>query len=93
MKAIRIHPVLLREIRAKPAAERRQVGERIAEAQRYIGQPHTHRGVGLRKLQDDWYEIRAGLKQRLIFEDTPPALVFEFLGNHDEVKRFLKSRT
>ena len=91
LKAIRIHPGLLREIRAKPAAQRRQIGERIAEAQRCIGQPHSHRRVGLRKLQDEWYEIRVGLKKRLVFENAPATLVFEFLGNHDEVKRFLNT--
>jgi hypothetical protein len=57
-----------------------------------MGYPHLHRGIGLRKLQDDYYEIRIGLQQRLVFENTSEALVFEFLGDHNEVKRFLKSR-
>ena len=92
MKRVRIQPDLLKAIRAMPAAERRAVGERIAEAQRHFGQPHPHRGLGLRKLRDDWYEIRLGLKLRLVFENTSDALVFEFLGDHDDVKRFLKHR-
>ena len=56
-----------------------------------MGIPHLHRGIGLRKLRDDYFEIRVGLKARLVFENTPTGLFFEFLGNHDEVKRFLKS--
>ena len=92
MKEIHIEPGLLRQIRAKTAVERRQIGQRIAEPQKFIGQPHLHKGMGLRKLRDNFYEIRVGLKQRLIFENASNALVFEFLGNHDEVKRFLKSR-
>jgi len=92
LKAIRIQSGLLREIRAKPDADRRLIGRRIAEAQRLIGQPHLHRGTGLRKLRDDWFEIRLGLKERLLFENRPDALVFEFLGDHDEVRQFLKSR-
>ncbi|MBM3883274.1 MAG: hypothetical protein FJ387_26775 [Verrucomicrobia bacterium] len=92
MKRIRIQPDLLKAIRAMSASERRAVGERIAQAQRHLGQPHLHRGIGLRKLRDDWYEIRLGLKLRLVFENTPDALVFEFLGDHDDVKRFLKHR-
>ncbi|MCI0745582.1 MAG: hypothetical protein L0Y58_09275 [Verrucomicrobia subdivision 3 bacterium] len=92
MKAVRIELGLLRKIRALPQAQRRQIGQRIAEAQQYIGQPHVHKGLGLRKLRDDWFEIRVGLKLRLIFENTPEALVFEFVGDHDEVKRFLKAR-
>jgi mRNA-degrading endonuclease RelE of RelBE toxin-antitoxin system len=92
LKRVRIQPDLLKAIRAMPSADRKAVGERIAEAQRHLGQPHLHRGVGLRKLRDDWYEIRVGLKLRLVFEDTSDALVFEFFGDHDDVRRFLKNR-
>lgn len=92
MKPIRIHAALLKAIRALPAAERKILGQAIAEAQRCLGQPHLHRGIGLRKLRDDWYEIRVGLKLQLVFENTPEALVFELLGDHDDVKNFLKNR-
>ena len=72
------------------ATDRKALGERIAEAQRLMGQPHLHRGIGLRKLRDEWYEIRLGLKLRLVFENTAHALSFEYLGDHDDVKNFLK---
>ncbi len=42
------------------------MGGRIAAAQRFLGQPHLHKGLGLRKLQDDYFEIRVGLKPRLL---------------------------
>lgn len=92
MKAVSINPGLLKKIRAKRAAERHEIGERTAEGQRSMGHPHLHKGIGLRKLQDVYYEIRVGFKQRLVFENTLEVLIFEFLGDHDEVKRFLKSR-
>lgn len=72
------------------ATDRKVLGQCIAEAQRLMGQPHLHRGIGLRKLRDEWYEIRVGLKLRLVFENTPHALSFEFLGDHDDVRNFLK---
>ena len=92
MNPIRIHPALLKAIRALPTAERKVVGQAIAEAQRCLGQPHLHHGLGLRKLRDDWYETRIGLKLRLVFENTSEALVFELLGDHDDVKHFLTHR-
>ncbi len=70
--------------------ERKEIGRRISEAQSSMGQPHLHKGTGLRKLSDHYFELRVDPKLRLVFEDTPSALVFEFMGNHDEVKRFLK---
>ncbi len=92
MKNVRINPALLKEIRRRPSPARQAIGRRIAEVQRVMGWPHLHKGAGLRKLRDEYYEARIGRKERLLFENTPGALVFEFIGNHDEIKRFLKSR-
>jgi hypothetical protein len=92
MKSVRIKVALLKQIRKKPVAERRAIGRRIAQIQETIGRPHLHKGVGLRKLRDEYFEARLNLQERLIFEDTPDALVFEFIGSHDEVKRFLRGR-
>jgi mRNA-degrading endonuclease YafQ of YafQ-DinJ toxin-antitoxin module len=92
VKAVRIDGRLLKRIRSKPKPERLVIGKAIAEAQRSFGKPHQHRGIGLRKLIVDYYEIRVGLDQRLIFRATPDLLSFEFLGSHDEVRKFLKSR-
>ena len=92
MKNVRINPALLKEIRQKSSAERHAIGRRITEIQRVIGWPHLHKGAGVRKLRDEYFEARLDRKRRLVFENTSEALVFEFLGNHDEVKKFLKSR-
>jgi len=92
VKSVRINPVLLKEIRRKPSPERQAIGRRIAEIQRVVGWPHLHKGVGLRKVRDEYFEARFGLKKRLIFENTSDAIVFEFMGDHDQVRRFLKGR-
>ncbi len=92
MKSVRIEAALLKEIRRRSPRERRKIGGRIVEIQRVAGWPHLHKGAGLRKLRAEYFEARIGLKERLVFENTPEALVFEFMGNHDEVKRFLKGR-
>jgi ribosomal protein S27AE len=50
----------------------------------------VHGGAGVRKLKERWYEVRSDLDLRLIFRDCDECLSFEFMGNHDEVRRFLK---
>ena len=48
-------------------------------------------GLGLRRLRDVFWEIRVGLQYRVLFEMKNDWVTFLFVGNHNEVKRFLKS--
>lgn len=47
-------------------------------------------GFGLTKLRPKLWEIRSGLAQRILFWRTRHEVRFTFVGNHDEVRRFLK---
>ena len=78
-------------IRKLGADERGEIGAAIAAAQEVFGAPHTHAGAGLRKLKGRWYEVRAGLAVRLVFCERDDCLSFEFMGNHDAVRRFIKA--
>ncbi len=54
--------------------------------------PHTHSGLGLRKLHSSGiYEARMGLGLRIVFGIQSKMLIFHRVGNHDEVQRYLKS--
>jgi len=90
MKAVRVDKQLLERIRRCDPAARQEIGQSIASAQAFFGAPHVHGGAGVRKLKDQWYEVRSGLDMRLIFRNSDECLSFEFMGNHDEVRRFLK---
>lgn len=46
-------------------------------------------GLGLKRLTGDYWEIRASLKTRLIFEFKKP-LGFLLVGSHDDIKRFIR---
>lgn len=81
-----------RAFRALP----RQQQERVESAMRQLeamfetGQlPH---GLGLKPLQQGCWEIRAGLAERLIFRRTGGLVELLLVGNHDEIRRFLKAR-
>ena len=91
MKDVRIDARLLAAIRKLAAVDRRELGGAIAAAQGVFDAPHSHSGAGVRKLEGRWYEVRAGLDRRLVFRECDDCLSFEFMGNHDDVQRFLKS--
>jgi hypothetical protein len=78
-------------LRAFDKDQRREIGELIEKVRINFGQPHLHGGAGLRALRSGVYECRLNLRQRLVFTLEPGSLYFHFMGNHDEVNRFLKS--
>ncbi len=47
-------------------------------------------GFGLTKLRSHLWEIRVGLSERVLFWRTGDEIRFTFVGNHDEVRRFLR---
>jgi mRNA-degrading endonuclease YafQ of YafQ-DinJ toxin-antitoxin module len=49
------------------------------------------RGLGLKHLREDFWEIRVNIKDRIIFTIEKNKIVFVIVGSHDEIKRFLKT--
>ena len=89
---IELSPTLLEQLRALDKAQRREIGQRIEEARRSFGQPHIHHGAGIRDLGGKTYECRISLDQRLVFVVKEGCLYFHFLGNHNDVNRFLRNQ-
>jgi len=91
LKDIALDDDFRREVKALNKEERSVIGSAIADVQEAFGNPHVHSGIGLRKLKPRLYEARTDLGQRLLFEDRDDCLFFFKLGNHDEIRKYLKS--
>lgn len=48
-------------------------------------------GYGFKKINGDKYEIRVGLKTRIIMKADGDTLVCHVVGNHEAVKRYLRA--
>jgi mRNA-degrading endonuclease RelE of RelBE toxin-antitoxin system len=48
------------------------------------------KGLGLKNLRDDFWEIRKGLKLRILFKWQNDLVQFILAGTHDHIKNFLK---
>lgn len=48
-------------------------------------------GVGLKRLRGDYWEIRIGLKKRVLLRWSKDAIEFVLAGSHDSIRRFLKN--
>ncbi|HEY8967114.1 MAG TPA: hypothetical protein VIM58_11750 [Candidatus Methylacidiphilales bacterium] len=88
---IEIDPDLLDRLYELGKRDRKELGDLIQEVRKGFGHPHLHTGTGIRDLAPGVYECRRNLHQRLVFTAHKGYLYFHFLGNHEEVRRFLKS--
>jgi len=91
----RVTEDLLEIIRSKSKSERQQIGAAINRVMEGWGRPHLHSGIGIRRLTKSLFECRVGLDSRLafVFIATPPELVFFFFGNHDEIRKLIRSNS
>jgi len=77
-----------------PKADRDKIGKAVTKAQENWGKAHLHAGSSIRHLHGNFYECRVDLAKRLVFvfEATPPALHFTFMGDHVAVKNYIKGQ-
>jgi hypothetical protein len=47
--------------------------------------------MGLKRLFKDYWEIRQGLRNRILFRWEDDAIDFLLAGDHDSIKEFLKN--
>lgn len=48
------------------------------------------KGLGLKQLRADFWEIRVGINNRVIFLFTQDTVSFLIVGTHDEIRKYLK---
>jgi mRNA-degrading endonuclease RelE of RelBE toxin-antitoxin system len=59
------------------------------ELPKKFGRPHEHSGLSIRRI-GRFYEFRVGLQWRVIFLFANGDAILLFVGNHDEVVRFVR---
>ena len=75
-----------------PPEVREKAARAIADVGTAFGDPHRHRGLGLRKLAGRSYEIRVHLQWRIVFIHDGKALVAYDVMTHDDVARWLRGQ-
>lgn len=56
-----------------------------------FGHPHLHSGLGIRRLKGDYFEFRVGRDIRVVFTLQGSTAILRTVGNHDQVRAFLKN--
>ncbi|HXR45938.1 MAG TPA: hypothetical protein VN784_00725 [Candidatus Limnocylindrales bacterium] len=90
MKPLELTESFRNRVRRYPKATRRKIGAALQQLEQDFGIPHAHRGLGIRRLTGNFFEIRVGLDLRLIFQNRAESLLFLTAGSHDEIQKFLR---
>ncbi len=89
-KSLVLSPAVQKRLHALPEAERVGAVLALLELGAAFGNPHVHSGIGIRKLRANIFECRAGLANRFAFQDVGDTLVVVFVGDHDQLRRWLR---
>ena len=90
-KSLVIDPDVQKRLRALPKEQCADVTLKLLELGNTFGKPHEHSGLGIRKLRADLFEFRVGLGLRVLFRVSPDSLIVRFIGDHDEVQKYLRT--
>ncbi|MBI3416086.1 MAG: hypothetical protein HY043_12375 [Verrucomicrobia bacterium] len=90
-KPLIIRPELIKQLLALPLAQRKAAWESLSLLSEAFGHPHSHSGLGIRKLRPHLFECRVGLNLRLLFKDRDMGVEVFWIGNHDQMQTFLRN--
>lgn len=62
----------------------------LARLVRALDSGERTEGLGLKKLERDFWEIRAGLSIRVLFKMEKGRVTFVIVGTHDAIRRYLR---
>jgi hypothetical protein len=88
--SVLLNPRFFASLKNLGAADVTRAEEALRVLPDCFGQPHLHAGISIRRLRNDVFECRAGLKVRLLFRASDRALEVFFVGNHDAVRRVIR---
>ena len=72
--------------------DRARCFERLMSLPRGMGAPHSHAGLGIRKLHPSGiFEARVGLGLRIVFALRDDQAILVRVGSHEAVRKFLAS--
>ena len=85
-------PSFDRSVKSFPRKEKEEIKRIAIQAIDILSHDKMiHKGIGLKRLKDNFWEIRKGLKARILFRWEGDLVEFILAGDHNEVKRYLKS--
>jgi hypothetical protein len=86
-----VKPSFDRSVKGFYGEEKEQIKQVARQAIDILSHEKTvHQGVGLKHLRGYFWEVREGLKTRILFRWDGDLVQFILAGDHDDIKRHLR---
>ena len=86
------NPSFDRSVKAFHGEEKEEIKKIAIQAINILSQDRLiHKGIGLKRLKNDFWEIRKGLKVRILFRWEGDLVEFILAGGHNDIKRYLRN--
>ena len=90
MMKLALAPQFVRQYDRLSKSDQRLCAAAIEALPAAFGQPHRHAGLGVRALRRGVYECRPSQAVRIGFTRHGDTLVLQTVGNHDELRAWLR---
>lgn len=79
-----------RRYRSLDSSRQKRIDRALLQLEALYAQSQKPFGIGLKSLKPGIWEIRAGIDDRILFRWTGDVVELLLVGDHDEIRRFLK---
>ena len=90
MKRLAVSRQFQKQLRKLPANDQRKAATALKQLLGALQSGHRPPGLGFKKINGDKYELRVDLRLRIVMQADADTLVCHLVGNHDEVRRYLR---
>ena len=90
MKRIVILPSFERTLRKLNPQQKNLIGCSLEEFNRFLCGGYMPAGLGFKKINHDKYELRVDIRLRIIIKSEADIYYLVLVGNHDDVRRYLR---
>ena len=91
MKRVLILPSFERSLKRLTPQDRKKLSRSLEAFNSFLLSGDLPPGLGFKKINHDKYEFRADIRLRVILKAENDDYYLVLVGNHDEVKRYLRN--
>ena len=90
MKQIVVLPSFERSLKKFNPFDKKKIIQALERFNEFLTSGHLLVGLGLKKINHDKYEFRVDIRLRVILKTEGNIFYLVFVGNHDDVRKYLR---